>query len=369
MSMNKTVAKRIGFLATGSEVTSGEIVNLDSKMMAARLLDHGMDVGEHLCCDDHKKNIHDCLEILLERHDAIITSGGLGPTSDDCTMQIISEVAGKKLKFDDATWTRIVERLSKRKAPITDNNKQQAYFPEGAQILINKNGSASGCFININGVLVFVLPGPPRECIPMFEEQVLPILIKENFATSKRLFRWRLIGVSESKIAEMLEPIAERYHFEFAYRAHYPYTDIKIFLDPQTKQHTKILLEVEAVVRPYFVTHLNQNMSQQLKEHLLHHPIKIYLDDPVTKGAFKQSLLCPATLPLFVDKMTKADLEIYFHGFDEYWQNQTEGMMELKLELRQGNKHLSFTSPVLIRGQESIFYALEFAAWKILNCI
>jgi molybdenum cofactor synthesis domain-containing protein len=365
------VAKRLGFLATGSEITTGEIVNSNSKVMAERLQDHGVHVGEHLSCDDNCKNIEESLNFMLSRHDAIIVTGGLGPTSDDCTREVIAKAADQKLVFNQSIWDSIVERLAKRNFSAPENNKQQAYFPAKAKILVNENGTATGCYLYVGKVLVFMLPGPPHECVPMFQNQVLPILLKEDFATSKRLFRWRLMNVSESKIAELLDPIAKKHQLDFAYRAHYPFTDIKLFLDPQTKAHTRILLEVKALVRPNFVTHLNQTLSKQLQEHIEHHPLKIYLDDQVTKGAFKQALLSPVTEHCFVGKNVKADLEIYLSGLEAYWQaeNETNALMNFKLALRHGGKHEQFEGTALNRGRETLDYVIEFSSWKILHFI
>lgn len=369
MSTTKTV-KRLGFLATGSEITSGEIVNTNSKVMAEQLQEYGVHVGEHVASDDACENIEASLEFMLKRHDAVIITGGLGPTRDDCTREVVAKVSGQKLVFNDDAWDKIVARLSKRNLPIPENNKQQAYFPLKASILKNDNGTAAGCYLYIGKVLVFLLPGPPRECLPIFQEYVLPLLLKENFATDQRLFRWRLIGISESKIAEMLETIVKQHHIEFAYRAHYPFVDIKLFLDPQTKAHTKILLAVEALVRPYFVTHLNHPMSKQLQDHLEHHPMKIYIDDQATHGAFKQALFNARTKDFFVDKNAKADLEIYLSGLEEYWLNNNDhASLDFKLTLRQGNKYEEFTNSVLLRGRETLDYVIEFSSWKILHFI
>lgn len=368
MSTNKAV-KRLGFLATGSEITTGEIVNTNSKVMAEHLQEHGVHVGEHLACDDYCDNIEASLQFLLKRHEAIIITGGLGPTSDDCTRDVVAKFAGQKLVFNDKAWQKIVNRLAKRNLPVPENNKQQAFFPAKANILDNENGTAAGCHLYIGETLVFLLPGPPRECLPMFQDYVLPLLLKKGFGTHRRLFRWRLIGISESRIAELLEPIAQKHHLDFAYRAHYPFVDIKLFLDPNTKAHTKILLEIESLVRPYFVTHLNQAMSQQLQEHLQQHPLKIYLDDQATQGAFKQALLTPHTLPCFVGKNVKADLEIYLSGLDDYWHANDSTMLSFTLDLRQGHHHETFTSSALLRGRETLDYVIEFCSWKILNML
>lgn len=364
------VAKRLGFLTTGSEITTGEIINTNSKYMAEQLQDYGIHIGEHLACDDNSNNIEPSLAFLIPRHNAIIITGGLGPTSDDCTREVVAKISGQKLVFNQTIWDKIVERLSKRNLRVTENNRQQAYFPAQATIITNENGTAAGCYLFSGNVLIVMLPGPPRECIPMFQKQVLPLLLKEHFATNQRLFRWRLMNASESYIAEMLEPIAKKYKLDFAYRAHYPFLDIKIFLDPQTKLHTKILLEVEALLKSYFVTHLNQTMSKQLLEHFEQHPMKIYLDDHATRGAFKQTLLTPTTLVCFVEKNVKADLEIYLTGLEDYWQvPSTDTLLKFKLDVYYGGKHQEFEGTAMNRGQETINYVIEYSAAKILRLL
>ena len=362
-------AKRVGFLATGSEITTGEIINTNTQEMATQLQDFGIHTGEHLIADDHYQNIEASLKFLLARHEAVIISGGLGPTSDDCTKDVVAKLAEKPLVFHETSWEKIVARLSKRNLPIPENNRQQAYFPESAEVIVNANGTADACYLTIGNTLVFLLPGPPRECLPIFEAEVLGLLLKKGYPTAKRLFRWRLMGVSESKIAELLQPYVEEHGLEFAYRATYPFVDIKLFVAPNNKSHKKIIFEIQALVQPYFVTHLNELMQDQLKYHLQQHPMSIYIHDEATFGALQQALMSPETRHCFVDKNNKADLEIYIRGLNDYWKMSDRALTDVQLELKAGNKDANFSSSTLLRGPETLQYVIEFAAWKILNFI
>ncbi|MDF2691513.1 MAG: hicd [Gammaproteobacteria bacterium] len=207
--MSITTAKRIGFLATGSELTTGEILNTNVQAMAQTLLEQGTEIGEHVIVDDREANILSGLEYLFRQHDAVIVSGGLGPTSDDRTRFAISRFCNQALEFNEASWQRIVDRLSKRNIPIPENNRQQALFPHHATIFPNLNGTADGCFITCHNKLIFMLPGPPRECLPLFDQYVMPILKSHEFFSHRKLYRWKLMGASESAIAEQLEEIGK----------------------------------------------------------------------------------------------------------------------------------------------------------------
>ncbi len=367
--MNNIASKRIGFLVTGSEITSGEVLNSNSAKMAETLQDWGMAIGEHILCDDSLENIESAFEYLLSRHAAVITSGGLGPTSDDVTRLAIANVLKQKLVFYAPSWQKITARFAKRKLPIPENNKQQALFPENAAILNNDHGSADGCFLHIDDKLVFMLPGPPNECLPMFNEQVFPMLKTEGFASPLRLFRWRLMGVSESAIAAALDPVAAEFDMEFAYRAGYPFVDIKLMLNPHHKNHSKILLGVEKIVKPYFATHLNETLTEQLHDLLLEKKLSLFIEDHATHGYFLRKMALPDTAlsPL---KHT-ADVAVQIEGLSHFWQDTPSEMLdECHVTIIIAGKTEHFTrSQILLRGQETLDYVAEFSALKILSML
>lgn len=363
-------AKRIGFLVTGSEVTSGEILNSNSANMAQMLQEWGVALGEHILCDDGADNIADALRFLLARHEAVIVSGGLGPTSDDVTRNAVSQVAGKELVFNEASWQKIVERLSKRNLPVPENNRQQALFPETAAILVNDNGTADGCMLTIDDRLVFMLPGPPRECLPMFERQVFPVLKDQGFTSSFRLFRWRLMGVSESAIAASLDPIAREFNIEFAYRAGYPFVDIKLMLNPHHKHHSKILLSVEQMVRPYFATHLNELLTGQLHNLLVQTKRTLFVDDQATRGYFLRKMALSEEF--IASYREEADVAVLIQGLSQYWNpvDSEQVFDECSVEVTVRNKIERYASPkILLRGKETLDFAAEFTALKILQVL
>ncbi len=368
--MNKNVRKRVGFLVTGSEITTGEIINSNSAALAALMQEWGMDIGEHLICDDHESNIEASLSFLLQRHDAILTIGGLGPTSDDVTRLAVANLAGQKLVFYEPSWQKIVDRFAKRQIHIVpQNNRQQAFFPATAQILPNPHGTADGCSLEIEGKLLFMLPGPPGECLPMFKEYVLPQLQASGFNSSLRLFRWRLLGVGESTIAEALEKLAAEYHLEFAYRAHYPFIDVKLMLDPYIKYHNKILAQVEMIVRPYFVTHLNIPLTQQLIDFITQTKQTLHIDDAATRGYFLQKISSLQTEKLLhFPTSAEADFKVDIRGLEHFWSGSSEqATTHFEVEITHRKKSHHFESTVLLRGQETLEFVAEFVAWKILS--
>lgn len=371
--MSKTV-KRIGFLITGSEITQGEVMNTNSPKMAQLLQDFGMTCGEHLSCDDQDEMLQSALQFLMLRHQAIITIGGLGPTSDDLTRQAISKVTQRELQFNKSSWSRIQARLTQRNLPIPENNRQQAYFPEGAHIIPNLNGTADACILTINQKIIIMLPGPPKECLPLFQEHVIPLLKKKGFSSPLRLFRWRLLGASESAIAEQLTPIADTYQLHFAYCARYPFLDVKLMLDPHNRIHSKVLLQVELLLKPYFLTHLNTSMVTQLKEHLRQHPQLCSLEDEATHGYFErkfQTISPPSSL--FLLDRGQAELHVKITGLQTFWADaplpSSSVLDEFTVKITYQGKAYEFTSTVLLRGEETLEFVCEFTAWKVLQVL
>lgn len=369
--MSKTVNKRIGFLVTGSEITSGEVLNSNSAQMAQQLQEWGMILGEHILCDDGLLNLESAFRYLLDRHHVVITSGGLGPTSDDVTRLAISNVLEQKLVFHEPSWNKIIDRLSKRNIPIPENNRQQAYFPEKATILSNENGTADGGMLKLDDKFVFMLPGPPRECAPLFEKHVFPFLMQENgFASPLRLFRWRLMGVSESVIAELLEPLEAEFDMNFAYRATYPFVDVKIMLNPHNKNHARLLIRIEQTVKPYFATHLNEMLTKQLRDVLIETKRSIFVEDRATKGDFLQKLDLPAEL--IVPFKEGAGVSVTLSGLDKFWAQDSHSIFDsltVDVFISQQKKERFEMNNVLMRGKETLTFASEFTALKILHLL
>jgi nicotinamide-nucleotide amidase len=360
--------KRLGFLATGSELTTGEILNTNGQKMAQTLLEYGVEIGEHLVVDDREENIFIALDYLFQRHDAIIVSGGLGPTSDDRTRFAISRYVGEELLFIEASWQRIVDRLSKRNIPIPENNRQQALFPKTAVIFPNINGTADGCYLSFQGKLIFMLPGPPRECLPMFKEFVLPTLETNLFYSTKRLYRWRLMGVSESAIAEELEVIGNPYKLEFAYRAAYPYIEVKLFIENNLELQS-ILSAVTAVVQPYLVTTQNASASALLKEKLAQSNICLSFCDFASKGIIAAELSTPETWRNIkaTDSLTE-EYAVSIRGLEEYWQNKASATSTMiHVELRHKGQQIEASRQIYLRGSETMEYAIEFTSNEILK--
>lgn len=241
MNIGKTTEKikRVALLATGDEVVNGDILNTNGQAMAQELFQHGIMVGSHLIVSDNQDEIEQGIHFLLTGHDALIITGGLGPTSDDCTRFALAKALDQPLEFDAPTWQRIQERfkqLNLKKQP--DSNRNQALFPKIATIIPNSSGSASACWLRHKDKLIFMLPGPPRECLPIFNETVLPLLKKNNFSRDIIHKKWLLFSVSEGEIAEELDQLAAPHYITTGYRVCYPYVEFKAHAESKENMQT-----------------------------------------------------------------------------------------------------------------------------------
>lgn len=193
-------------IAVGTELLLGNIVNTNAQYLSQKLADLGIDVYYHQVVGDNLKRLSDTIKASLERSDLIITTGGLGPTVDDLTKEGVAEALGLKLLPDEASINKIKGMFQAMGRPMTENNLRQGYIPEGASVLENNNGTAPGVLIEKNGKVVIMLPGPPKELYPMFEEKVLPFL-KARVNSTIRSKMLRVIGIGESAIEYMLKDI------------------------------------------------------------------------------------------------------------------------------------------------------------------
>lgn len=200
---------RAELLSVGTELLLGDIVNTNAQYLGKELASLGINVFYQTVVGDNPERLKNAYNIAINRADIVITTGGLGPTKDDLTKEIVAEYFNKKLILDDKSLGEILEYFTKMNYTPTENNKKQAYFPEGCFIVKNNNGTAPGCIIEENSKIAVLLPGPPREMKLMFHESIVPYLKKfqDGMLISKSL---RITGIGESSVDDAVGYILDR---------------------------------------------------------------------------------------------------------------------------------------------------------------
>ena len=190
-------------IAVGEEVLTGDIVNTNGQAIAAGLCDAGIRVIRQTVVGDDDAAIRAALREAVERAEIVVTIGGLGPTYDDITKEAAAEAMGAALRRDPAVEADIRAYFAAVGRIPTENNWKQADLPEGGEALPNSNGTAPGVWLERDGRVLIQLPGPPRECLPMFRDYALPRLARRTGQV--RLTRTvRLYGIPEATAEDRL---------------------------------------------------------------------------------------------------------------------------------------------------------------------
>lgn len=173
---------KAGILAIGTELLMGQTVNTNATFLSQKLNELGIGVYYHLTVGDNPMRIENMLKLLIHECDVIFTTGGLGPTQDDITKEIIASALGKEMIFDPHSMARIEKRFRQFNRQMTDNNKRQAFFPEDAIILDNDMGTAPACIIKLEALNkhIVVLPGPPKEMKWIYDTYIQSYLMALN---------------------------------------------------------------------------------------------------------------------------------------------------------------------------------------------
>jgi len=188
-------------LSIGSELTSGHVVNTNVCYLSQRLAGCGIHTAFHTTVGDDGPRMAEALRAASRRADVVIVTGGLGPTRDDFTREVIAQVAGKELVRHGPSVEDIAEKFRRFGATLTENNLQQAYLPEGAEVIPNKRGTAPGFLLKLGEAVVMALPGVPREMQLMFEDWVEPYLRMSGYCRGVHVTRQlHCFGTGESAV-------------------------------------------------------------------------------------------------------------------------------------------------------------------------
>lgn len=195
-------------LTIGDELCRGEIVDTNSSYLAAELWDLGITVAWMTSCRDEPEDLARAVLDATHRADLVLCSGGLGPTEDDLTVDVIAKVAGVGIVTDEASLERMKARFSRMSFALTPNNLRQVRIPQGARALPNSAGVAPGFELSMGRATLFACPGVPRELYAIFQEGILPRLaelLAKSSETAKIARRtYRVFGMGESHIDHKL---------------------------------------------------------------------------------------------------------------------------------------------------------------------
>ena len=229
----------------GTELLLGEIVDTNANRLALALRDIGLDLYYKTTVGDNLARITEVLDSALDRSDVIITSGGIGPTVDDVTRQAVADATGRKLIYSQELEAEIAARFSRFGRPMADNNKRQAYIPEGATPLTNPVGTAP-CYLSedVNGRgCIISLPGVPRELEHMMENTVIPLLIERMGGIKVTRVRvLRTCAVGESNIDRGIGDLMMTGNPTVGLAAHIGQTDVRITAKADTEEEADTLV-------------------------------------------------------------------------------------------------------------------------------
>ncbi|OCA97542.1 competence/damage-inducible protein A [Clostridium beijerinckii] len=195
-------------IAIGTEILLGDIINSNAQYLAQELAALGIDMYYQQVVGDNEIRIMHAFDEAYSRSDIIITTGGLGPTDDDITKEVAAKYFNKKLIQDENSIKKIRDYFKFRERAMTQNNLKQGLIPEGATVINNNNGTAPGVIIEDDNKIMIILPGPPKEMKPMFEESVKPYLQeKSDSILVSRVVK--ILGIGESAVAEEIKDLID----------------------------------------------------------------------------------------------------------------------------------------------------------------
>lgn len=195
-------------LTVGTELLLGDILNSNSQFLSRELAIYGIDILYQSTVGDNRDRLESAVKTALSRSDMVILTGGLGPTEDDLTRETVAEALELPLVLHEESEARIIEYFRATEKEYTENNRKQAMLPEGCTVFRNDHGTAPGCAVEKDGKCVILLPGPPKELVPMFGDSVAPFLAKFTGATI-RSHTLGVFGIPEAAVDERLHDLME----------------------------------------------------------------------------------------------------------------------------------------------------------------
>lgn len=202
---------RAEIIAIGSELLTPSRVDTNSLFVTQELQTLGIVVMRKSIVGDHSEEIREVFTHTLKKSEIVILMGGLGPTNDDITREVVSQALGRGMSLDRTILGNLEQRYDRMGLKMTDNNRRQAMVVEGSTVMTNRNGTAPGLFLKEGETLVFLLPGPPVELQAMMLDQVMPLIQKHKQTSRLNYRQLKVASEVESKVDDMVGSIYKSY--------------------------------------------------------------------------------------------------------------------------------------------------------------
>lgn len=280
-------------ITVGTEIILGSIVNTNAVYLSKKLMEMGIETHYHTSVDDDYKRLESAIEIAIDRADIIILTGGLGPTDDDLTKEALANVIKKPLIADVDMQDYLKNYFAYSNRVMTDNNLKQAMKPSGGDFIPNPRGTAPGIYVEYKDKKIILMPGPPRELKPMFEEYVYD-LIKDDFNIVVKSIS--VAGIGESSLETELKSL-DIYlpNFTITTYASTGYIEIKVIgrgenLEELNKTSDIIVDRINSKIKDYIFSLDNKSLEEELLNALSKWNLKLAVCESFTGGSIAKRL-------------------------------------------------------------------------------
>lgn len=280
-------------LGIGTELTQGQIINKNASWISQKLKALGLITEAHFVVPDDRNLIQKTLNFIenlstTSDETLLFVTGGLGPTSDDFTRDLIAEWTGTSLEFHEASWHHVVKALESRGMTAKEIQKQQCYFPTSSFVLENSAGTANAFYIEHQKIHVFVLPGPPREIEAIWKDHLQNWLVEKTTSLNvdpHLTLIWDTMGWPESEVATITESVLKNIpNIDIGYRVHLPYVEVKVsFFKSQLASLEEKISELELALSAVTIAKNGEDVVSKLSDILLKHNYRLLIQDSISK--------------------------------------------------------------------------------------
>lgn len=302
---------KISVLNIGNELLKGSTTNTNLTFMGQELLKLGIPPIIQISVNDDPEDMNTAISYLESKSDVIISTGGLGPTTDDITVEVFAKYFGLSLYTDESVINHIQNIMSNKALSV--HNRKQAIIPIGSTILENRNGTAPGISFSSKGKLVFLLPGPPSELIPLFNEKVLPA-IKSNLKKSVFFKSLYTVGIAESELQRIVsENIPVDKNLYVAYRAEPGGCELT-FSSPEKELIQESSDKICAIIGKSILNYDCKDIAEEIVKILIDRNLTLSLAESCTGGMISSRITnIPGASKVFKGGITAYSNEAKMH--------------------------------------------------------